>query len=236
MHPKTLVYGSPDTGVVNLIRNIGGSRAGVVLILKSLHSQYGQLTPHLGSEGAQELTMPPSRVHGIATFYSLLTRPVPTDKTIRVCEGSFCMMRGASELTSKIQAQMDESWTVTPTSCLGLCDRAPAALVRRNRVGPLRIWDLDRYVAGWCGEVAGYRLPRPGETRVLLPDPAVENDLLEIAFAGGSYPALKKALRTSPEKTLNELEISGLRGRGGAGFPAGYSEISIFLDCRMGTI
>jgi NADH:ubiquinone oxidoreductase subunit F (NADH-binding)/NADH:ubiquinone oxidoreductase subunit E len=221
MHPKTLVYRSPDTSVVELIQGLGGSRAGVVQILRNLHAQYGQLTPHLVSEVARELKAPESRVHGIATFYSLLTTPVPEEKTIRVCDGPFCMMRGASELIGKIQARMDESWTVTRTSCLGLCDRAPAALVRENQVGPLQIEDMDRYEAGWCGEVVDYRQPRLYETRALLPDPTTENDPLEIDFANGSFPALKKALRLSPERILRDLEVSGLRGRGGAGFPAG---------------
>jgi NADH:ubiquinone oxidoreductase subunit F (NADH-binding)/NADH:ubiquinone oxidoreductase subunit E len=221
MHPKTLVYRSPDTSVVELIQGLGGSRAGVVQILRNLHARYGQLTPHLVSEVARELKAPESRIHGIATFYSLLTTPAPEEKAIRVCDGPFCMMRGASELISKIQARMDESWTVIRTSCLGLCDRAPAALVRENQVGPLQIEDMDRYEAGWCGEVVDYRRPRPYETRALLPDPATENDPLETDFANGSFPALKKALRLSPEKILRELEVSGLRGRGGAGFPAG---------------
>jgi NADH:ubiquinone oxidoreductase subunit F (NADH-binding) len=130
------------------------------------------------------------------------------------------MMRGAGDLLCQIQAQLGASWTITRTSCLGLCDRAPAALVRDSQVGPLQIEHIDRYEIGWCGEVSDYRQPRPQEVRAVLPDPAKARDPVEMEFAKGQFPALKKALRMSPEKILHEMETSKLRGRGGAGFPA----------------
>ena len=67
------------------------------------------------------------------------------------------MMRGAHDLLSQIQSQLDGSWTITRTSCLGLCDRAPAALVRDSQVGPLQLEHMDRYEVGWCGEVSDYQ-------------------------------------------------------------------------------
>ncbi len=221
MHPITLAYKSPDPNVVNLIKELGGSHAEIVKVLRTLHAEYGHLTSQLIAEVARELRLPISHIHGIATFYSLLTTPAPSEKTIRICDGPYCMMRGAVDLLCQIQSQLGESWTITRTSCLGLCDRAPAALVRDSQVGPLQLKDMDRYEAGWCGEISDYRQPRSGETRALLPDPDRANNPLEVAFAKGSFPALKKALRLSPEMILHELEASKLRGRGGAGFPAG---------------
>jgi NADH-quinone oxidoreductase subunit F len=221
VHPKTLVHREPDPGVVELIQGLGGSHAEIVQVLRTLHAERGQLTPHLLDEVARELKMPTSRVHGIATFYSLLTTPAPSEKTIRICDGPYCMMRGAKDLLCQIQAQLGESWTITRTSCLGLCDRAPAALVRESQAGPLQLKDMDRFEVGWCGEVSDYSQPRSGEVRALLPNPDTADDTLEAAFAKGSFPALKKALRLSPESILRELEASKLRGRGGAGFPAG---------------
>jgi NADH:ubiquinone oxidoreductase subunit F (NADH-binding)/NADH:ubiquinone oxidoreductase subunit E len=221
MHTRTLVHKPPDPAIVNLIRELGGSRAEIVKILRTLHAEHGYLTPHLIDEVARELRMPVSRVYGIATFYSMLTTQAPPEKTIRICDGPYCMMRGAGDLLCQIQAQLGASWTITRTSCLGLCDRAPAALVRDSQVGPLRLEHMDRYEVGWCGEISDYRKPRSGEVRALLPDPDAKADAIETAFAKGDFPALQKALRMSPEMILRELEASKLRGRGGAGFPAG---------------
>ena len=222
MHPVTLVHKSPDPNVVELVKMLGRSRAEVVQVLRALHAEHGRLDHHLIEEVARELRLPASQVHGVATFYSLLTTPAPSDKTIRVCDGPYCMMCGADDLLSQIQAQLTDDWTITRTSCLGLCDRAPAALVRdSSQVGPLQLKNMDSYEAGWRGEVSDYRQPRPGEVRALLPNSSAVPDAVEEAFARGSFPGLKKALRLSPEMVLRELEASKLRGRGGAGFPAG---------------
>jgi NADH:ubiquinone oxidoreductase subunit F (NADH-binding)/NADH:ubiquinone oxidoreductase subunit E len=220
MHVKTLVHKPRDPKVAELVHGVGGLHTDIVQILRALQTEHGRLSQPLIEEVARNLHLPPSQVHGIATFYSMLNTPAPPEKTIRICDGPYCSMRGAGDLLCQIQAQLGGSWTITRTSCLGLCDRAPAALVRDSQVGPLRLRHLDRYAIGWCGEVSDYRRPRPGEVRALLPDPETR-DPLEAAFAKNTFPALQKALRVSPETVLREMEASGLRGRGGAGFPAG---------------
>jgi NADH:ubiquinone oxidoreductase subunit E len=185
MHPITLAYRSPDPAVVNLLGDLGRSHAEVVKALRILHAEYGRLTPHLITEVARELRLPISHVYGIATFYSLLTTPAPSEKTIMICDGPYCTMRGAVNLLSQIQSQLDESWTITRTSCLGLCDRAPAALVGDSQVGPIQLKDMDRYESGWCGVLSDYGQPRPCETRALLPDPGAKNDPLGVALDKG---------------------------------------------------
>jgi NADH:ubiquinone oxidoreductase subunit F (NADH-binding) len=132
------------------------------------------------------------------------------------------MLRGAGDLICQAQAKLGASWTITRTSCLGLCDRAPAALVREEQVGPVSLERVEEAAIGWCGEISDYRKPRPGETRVLLPDPLAEDrDPRDADSNQRDFPALCKALSRSPQEVLDELEASKLRGRGGAGFPAG---------------
>ena len=58
MHPTTLTYKPPDPEVVGLIRELGGHRSEIVMILRALHAARGQLTPHLISEVARELHLP----------------------------------------------------------------------------------------------------------------------------------------------------------------------------------
>jgi NADH:ubiquinone oxidoreductase subunit F (NADH-binding)/NADH:ubiquinone oxidoreductase subunit E len=221
MHTRTLVHRTPNPEVVELIKGFGGRRAETIRVLRALHVEHGHLTPQLIAEAARELQLPVSRVYGIATFYSMLTTAAPPARTIRICDGPYCTMRGAGDLLCQIQAQLGGSWTITRTSCLGLCDRAPAALVRESQVGPLQLKHMDRYKVGWCGEISDYRTPRPGEIRALLPNAENAGGPLEDAFARGSFPAIQMALRSSPEDVLRTLEAAPLRGRGGGGFPAG---------------
>jgi NADP-reducing hydrogenase subunit HndC len=64
--------------------------------------------------------------------------------------------------------------------------------------------------------------PRPGEVRVVLRNCGQINpECIEEYIAKDGYFALYKALNLSPEQVIDEVKRSGLRGRGGAGFPAG---------------
>lgn len=138
-----------------------------------------------------ELTqVPEAEIWGAGTFYSLLKAP---GQHARVCNGLSCRIRGAEDVIAKLRAAGDEVETV---SCLGQCDRAPAAL------------DGDLNVVSYYG---GERAVSP------------ENAQLPINLAGprrADYTALAKAQAASPNNVLDALEASGLQGRGGAGFPA----------------
>lgn len=222
MHTQTLAYRPADAAIGQLAERYGRDPAAVVEILRALQARHGRLTSELVQEVARALRLPASRVHGIATFYAMLAAEAPPARTIRICDGPACLLRGAGSLLGKLPTMPDQSWTITRTSCLGLCDLAPAALVRDEQVGPLTLDRVEASSGRWCGEVSDYRQPRPGETRVLLPDPrAANDDPTEAAFAAGSFPGLRDALSRTPESVLAEIEASGLRGRGGAGFPAG---------------
>jgi len=203
-----------DAEVAEVAGQVGHRPEAVVEVLRALQSRRGRLSRETISEVARALGLPPSRVYGVATFYSMLTTPAPPARTIRICDGPYCALRGAGQLREALQKRFS-SWTITRTSCLGLCDRAPAVLVRDEQVGPVLPDRLDDLAVGWCGETADYRRPRPGEVRVLLP--AGE----ESSRSTIEMPGLARALSMKPAEVLAELEAAGLRGRGGAGFPAG---------------
>ena len=222
MHTKTLAYRPADVAIGQLADRYGRDPAAVVEILRALQAQHGRLTSELIQEVARTLHLPASRVHGVATFYAMLATEAPPGRTIRICDGPACWLRGAGSLLEKLPTLSDQSWTITRTSCLGLCDLAPAALVREEQMGPLTLDGVEALIGRWCGEVSDYHQPRPGETRVLLPAPrAADDDPTEAALAAAAFPALQEALSRAPEAVLAEIEASGLRGRGGAGFPAG---------------
>ena len=115
-----------------------------------------------------------------------------TDPGPRVCQGLSCKLEGADELATKLESQ---GGTIHRVSCLGQCDRAPVSLGE----------DLRLDVAG----------PRGGIT----PD----DPELPMNLAGAEdteYLALARAREMGPEAVIEALEVSGLQGRGGAGFPA----------------
>jgi NADH-quinone oxidoreductase subunit F len=198
----------------------------ILEIFRALHTERGTIAPEAVEDVARTLRIPPQKAYGVATFYSMLSAP---PDTIHVCDGPACWLKGAAYLGAALEAEFNlkrEPGTpavkIERSSCLGLCDRAPAALVDEEMCGPLEFQHISKIASGWRGEMPSYREPIPGETRVLLAKAAeIDPDEIDSALACGAYQGLAKALGSPPGSVIDEVEASGLRGRGGAGFPAG---------------
>lgn len=151
------------------------------LVLEMLEKQ-GGMAPGIADGVSRESGVPAADIYGAGTFYTLLNQaPVK-----RVCQGLSCRLAGGGDPGDG-----------RVVSCLGQCDRAPAALDEKLEL-----------IAG-CD---------PGA--VLRDDPE-----LPINLAGAedtSYSALSRARAMGTEALLQELKASGLQGRGGAGFPAHF--------------
>ncbi|MFF7603928.1 NAD(P)H-dependent oxidoreductase subunit E [Streptomyces parvulus] len=106
------------------------------LLLPGLHA----LNDRVGwiSEGAldylcRRLTVPPAEAYGVATFYAMFSvRPRPAT-VLHVCTDLACTTAGASELCTAVEARLgpESGVKVERSPCLGLCERAPAALAIR---------------------------------------------------------------------------------------------------------
>ncbi|AQS66585.1 NADH-ubiquinone oxidoreductase-F iron-sulfur binding region domain-containing protein [Streptomyces pactum] len=106
------------------------------LLLPGLHA----LNDRIGwiSEGAldylcRRLTVPPAQAYGVATFYAMFSvRPRPAT-VLHVCTDLACTAAGATDLSTDVEARLgpESGVRVERGPCLGLCERAPAALVIR---------------------------------------------------------------------------------------------------------
>ena len=142
------------------------------------------------SRVATETGVAEARVWGAGNFYSLLGGE---PAGVRVCRGLSCRLAGSAEVSDEL-CNLGE--THTGVSCLGQCDRAPVSLSE----------DLSL-------------VSHSGREGNVLPD---DSDL-PINLGGvpeASFTALARARTMGREALLNELEASGLQGRGGAAFPA----------------
>jgi NADH:ubiquinone oxidoreductase subunit F (NADH-binding) len=114
----------------------------------------------------------------------------------KVCNGTACFV--ARHLNPRRWARAEQQ--EPRVYCLGQCFTAPATARGRNQPH-VEIHSREAIVLG-----------RLAQGRTVT---------LDSYTARGGYVALEKALRLSPEEIIEAIEISGLRGRGGAGFPAG---------------
>ncbi len=196
----------------------------ILEMLTELQHQRGNLEGEAITDIGRSTKIPPATAFGVASFYSMLNLNEKVEKTIRVCEGPVCWLCGAGEVRQEVEQAFAGSpvWKVTRTSCLGLCDRAPAMLVNGQQAGPVGSGKAGDIARGWKGQPTDYSRARKGELRVMMANAGKINpDSITSALEHGAYQALKAVLKQNPEAVLSEVEASGLSGRGGAGFPVG---------------
>jgi len=200
--------------------------------LLELLSNFQTLPDSLSKENiiqaARYLEIPAHRAYGVTTFYSMLSS-VPRKNILRVCDGPVCWIKRAMSNSKQPEdvevlygRKLSADWQVERSSCLGLCDRAPAALVNDEQEGPLLPNDIEKTCQGWKGVPTEYSTPRIGEKRVMLGHIGeIDPDDIQTALKFGAYQGLKAALQKKPEDVVAIVEASGLQGRGGAGFLVG---------------
>lgn len=226
MYRQSIVYKPIDPQIAEIIDKHGSNPESLLEILKTLQVERADLTKETIAEVAHTLHIPAERAYGVASFYTMLTTPY---KTIRVCDGPACWLRGSAYIRAAIDSEFSQTsndsdgiWSVDRSSCLGLCDRAPAVLVGEEQCGPVDIQNVTQIRGGWRGQLRLYQQPLPDEKRVLLAHAGeIDPDSIESALSFGGYQALEKALKQKPITVIEEIEAAGLRGRGGAGFPTG---------------
>lgn len=226
MTNKKIVYKPVDPEIAELVHHHGGTQEATLEVLKALDSQ-NNLNAATITETARALRLPAHEAYGMATFYSMLSLE-ERKKVLRVCDGPVCWLKratvdgGRQTMVDEWRSTVNGQWSVERTSCLGLCDRAPAVLAEDDQAGPVESKDAAKVCEGWRGVPTDYSQPRKGEVRVMTALTGKLNpDEIESALEHGLYDGLKKALQTDPITVLAEVESSALQGRGGAGFPVG---------------
>lgn len=223
MSNKKIAYRTIDPQVEQLARDHGHTPEAALEVLKDLCAE-NKLNQASITDTARVLGIPAHQAYGMATFYSMLSLE-QRKKVLRVCDGPVCWLKRASTqplLKEWSENPALEELTIERTSCLGLCDRAPAVLIENEQAGPVTIAEAWRLCEGWQGVPPSYSEERTGETRLMMSLAGKINpDSIESAILHGVYDGLKKALSLQPGEVLSEVEKSGLQGRGGAGFPVG---------------
>jgi NADH:ubiquinone oxidoreductase subunit F (NADH-binding)/NADH:ubiquinone oxidoreductase subunit E len=196
----------------------------ILEIFQILQEEQGQLTQDSITGVAQALGIPARSAYGVASFYSMLSIAHHKPNIVRVCDGPVCWLHDAHKIRQAAEDALgeDPDWTVERTSCLGLCDRAPAALVNAKQAGPLLLEHIRDLTGDRLGQPTDYSNPRSGEKRIMLAKAGlIDPDSLDSALAHEAYRGLEIALRANPEEMIGVVENSGLTGRGGAGFLTG---------------
>jgi len=210
------------------------------LLIEHLHvlnDRFGQLgTPHLAAL-AQRMRLTQTEVYEVASFYHHFdivregpdgTVPAAPALTVRVCDGVSCEMAGARDLLARLPQMLGAAVRVIPAPCVGRCEQAPVAVVHQRPVAGASLASvqaLARTALGAASPVGPDGEPGGPPSRAALAriDDIPEAIDLDAYRAGGGYALLAQCLRCerSAESVIQTMEHAGLRGLGGAGFPAG---------------
>jgi formate dehydrogenase len=204
-----------DPAALDDVRQLLGreSRQPDLLIehLHKLQDRYGHLSARHLAALAREMGLAQTEVYEVATFYHHFDvvkegDTVPEALTVRVCDGLSCEMAGAQDLLAKLPGTLGKAVRVIPAPCIGRCEQAPAVAVGQNPIPHATAEAVHTAV-------------KAGRDKH---DPSGFVDLQAYKDEGG-YALIKTCVggELEVEDVIKALEDSGLRGLGGAGFPAG---------------
>ena len=157
------------------------------------------------------INIPLSEIYEVATFYAHFNIVKDSDtyhpiKVVRVCESLTCELFGSKKLLDNLKNLEDDNIKVVPGPCMGRCNLAPTVCVGKNYVDKANIDDVKNVI------------------NKKLFEPVIENYIsLEEYKKNGGYSISKKISenKISNKEILEALNESGLKGKGGAGFPTG---------------
>jgi formate dehydrogenase beta subunit len=193
------------------------------LLIEYLHriqDRYGHLSAARLVALAAEMKLAMTEVYEVATFYHHFDvvkegDAAPPAITVRVCDSIACEMAGSGELLRKLPAILGKDVRVLHAPCIGRCETAPAAVVGQN---PVPHASAERIAA----LVKAKALKHPQQPYI---DYAAYR-------AKGGYELAKSCVegKRKREDVIAVMENSGLRGLGGAGFPAGRKWKSVAAE------
>jgi NADH:ubiquinone oxidoreductase subunit F (NADH-binding)/NADH:ubiquinone oxidoreductase subunit E len=185
------------------------------LLIEYLHliqDTYGRLSAAHMAALAEAMKISQTEVYEVATFYHHFDvvkegGAAPEALTVRVCETLSCSMAGGKALLGKLPAILGKEVRVIAVPCIGRCAEAPAVCVGQNAFGNATLENVAEAV-------------QQGATTAVA---HVEHVNLAAYLANGGYKTLLEVVegKRDTEATIVEMEHSGLRGLGGAGFPTG---------------
>ncbi|MCU0965160.1 MAG: NAD(P)H-dependent oxidoreductase subunit E, partial [Burkholderiaceae bacterium] len=179
--------------------------------LHKLQDRFGHLSARHLAALAHAMGLAQTEVYEVATFYHHFDvvkegDVAPPGLTVRVCDGLSCEMAGAQALLDKLPALLGSEVRVIAAPCIGRCEQAPAVAVGQHPIGRATAAAVQAALQ------TGQTTHRP-----------VDFIDLDAYKEEGGYALLETCIAGEIEvdEVIAALEHSGLRGLGGAGFPAG---------------
>ena len=196
--------------------------------LEAVQSAVGFVSHGALNYVAERIPVSPAEAFGVADFYELIATEPRPPRVAHVCDDIACRAAGVESEIDRLSTSFGPEgtkvgkamWLRSP--CLGQCEKGSATFVQVAGTD-------DVVIAPASADAIAAVLTDAAPTSAVAPTPTVPGTLLlasdpstlEEYRAGGGYEALRRALAMPRSAVVDEVIASGLRGRGGAAFPAG---------------
>ena len=217
-------------------------RSAALPLLHLWQEHFGLINDDAVTWIAAKLGLQPINIFELVTFYPMLREKRAGKTHIRVCRTLSCAMAGSYQIMENlcaatgiqrktdlaaaghtpISVSPDRNYSIEFVECLASCGTAPVCMVNddlHENVQP----DNARSILSQPADKLVVPSPHPLEQRIIFKNIGRSNWKTDIKtyLDDGGYDDLRKALQMSRAEIINEVKTSGLRGRGGAGFPCG---------------
>ncbi len=149
----------PDLSKVDeILSRFNGDRGVLIPVLQEVQEHYGYIPREAVGRIAKGLSIYPSRIYGVMTFYTQFNLEPKGRNMVRVCCGTACHVKGAERISSKFvetlkidigQTTPDRDFTLEQVACIGACSLAPAVMINgevHGKVTPDEVGKiLDQY-------------------------------------------------------------------------------------------
>ena len=197
--------------VFNLFRDIKFKRDELIEYLHILQDRFGVLYDKHLVALSTITNLPLSEIYEVATFYAHFNIVKNSEtfeplKVVRVCESLTCELFGAKKLLDDLKVCQNKNIKVVPGPCMGRCDVAPTVCVGKNYVDHASLQSVQETI-------------KNNDFEAVIPDYI---DLDKYINTGG-YKISEKIRegKIDNAQIIKTLKESGLKGKGGAGFPTG---------------
>jgi NADH-quinone oxidoreductase subunit F len=226
---------------VELLKRYPVKRSALIPMLLYAQDEFGHISDEMIADIAARVGLNTLQVEETLAYYSMLRRKPAGRCHLQVCTNVSCMLRGGYRIYEHVQKTLgignkqvtrDGLFSLEEVECLGACTGAPAMQINYDYYENLTPEKVDILLDQCRHGGRPAPVPRisgalhdrhPDEVPVISKRFGIPNaHKLAVYRQHDGYKALEKALgQMTPDSIIDEVKKSNLRGRGGAGFPAG---------------
>jgi NADH-quinone oxidoreductase subunit E len=146
--------------LVAILERYPAAETALIQVLQDVHRAYNYLPCDVLAKVAEALDVPLARVFSVATFYRAFSLDPQGRTLVRVCTGTACHIRGATQLIEELERELrikagettaDLGFTVKTVNCVGACAMAPVLIVGEKYHGSAKPARVGKYLAGGRG-------------------------------------------------------------------------------------